>query len=84
MYPPFQGNKPTGSFSEWCGGKDYEPNLMQLEAKQAERRTLAQKKGFLNKLKGGDAQVEEPKEEDPAALKAKVTALEADKASLQA
>lgn len=30
LYPPFQSNKPTGSFSEWCGGKDFENNNMQL------------------------------------------------------
>jgi len=85
LYPPFQSNKPTGNFSEWCGGKDFENNLMQLSAATTERRTIAQKKGFLNKLKGGNAQVDEPaQEQDPAELQKKVETLEADKASLQA
>lgn len=76
MYPPFQGNKPTGEFGEWCGGKDFDPSLMQMEANVAERKTTAMKKGFLSKLKGKDAKVKEEPKLDAGQLAEKAKALE--------
>lgn len=50
---------------------------MQMEAHAQERKTNAQKKGFLSKLKGNDAQIkEQPKVADAGQLAEKVKVLE--------